>query len=273
VVIKSKLSDIDTISSLALTFYDLELKNKYFAVTLNSWKSVKLYQKIAIEECGERLIPIPLEVLAVESPHPYEKIGALYEERSPYCLREKVVEALLQAQYLLQKRYPEWKLKILDAYRPIGVQQYMVDYTFNLLLEKQGLTPTTVSPQQRQNLWEEVYQIWAAPSLDPKTPPPHSTGGAVDLTIINADGETLDMGGEFDELSPRSHPDYYANCQTIQEQKYHRRRQLLNQVMTHAGFCRHPREWWHFSLGDQMWAWLYNQKNPGNQVTARYGRV
>ena len=40
-----------------------------------------------------------------------------------------------------------------------------------------------------------------------------------------------------------------------------------------AGFQRHPNEWWHFSLGDQMWAWLSNQENPTHLVVARYGRV
>jgi D-alanyl-D-alanine dipeptidase len=25
--------------------------------------------------------------------------------------------------------------------------------------------------------------------------------------------------------------------------------------MDAAGFSRHANEWWHFSLGDQMWAW------------------
>ncbi|WP_413325826.1 M15 family metallopeptidase [Synechococcus sp. MIT S9503] len=25
--------------------------------------------------------------------------------------------------------------------------------------------------------------------------------------------------------------------------------------MTEAGFARHPNEWWHFSHGDQLWAW------------------
>jgi D-alanyl-D-alanine dipeptidase len=43
--------------------------------------------------------------------------------------------------------------------------------------------------------------------------------------------------------------------------------------MNHAGFRRHPGEWWHFSLGDQMWAWLSTQENPDNPVIARYGRI
>ena len=25
--------------------------------------------------------------------------------------------------------------------------------------------------------------------------------------------------------------------------------------MRSAGFVRHPNEWWHFSHGDQLWAW------------------
>ena len=43
--------------------------------------------------------------------------------------------------------------------------------------------------------------------------------------------------------------------------------------MLKAGYQRNPREWWHFSVGDQMWAWLNNQSNPVNPVTARYGRL
>ena len=43
--------------------------------------------------------------------------------------------------------------------------------------------------------------------------------------------------------------------------------------MRNSGFQRHPGEWWHFSLGDQMWAWLSNQTNLANPVIARYGRL
>jgi D-alanyl-D-alanine dipeptidase len=43
--------------------------------------------------------------------------------------------------------------------------------------------------------------------------------------------------------------------------------------MESAGFLRHPGEWWHFSLGDQLWAWLYNQRNPESSMIARYGRI
>lgn len=234
---------------------------------------MKPYQHIPIEDCGEPLVSIPLEKFAVQLPHPYEKLGAEYEDKSPYCLRKGVLEALEMAQFLLNKSYPGWKLKLYDAYRPIGVQQFMVDYTFDSLLKEYGWEYYSISAQQRQKLWEQVYQLWAAPITDPATPPPHSTGAAVDLTLVDQTGKTVAMGGEIDELSPRSHPDYYANSRKLPEKQYHRYRQVLNQVMTNVGFLRHPEEWWHFSLGDQMWAWLYNQKNPNNPTKARYGRV
>lgn len=234
---------------------------------------MKPYYQIQIKDCGERLIAIPLDSFSVELPHPYVKLGAEYGAKSPYCLRQGVVEALLQAQFLIEKRYPQWKIQIYDAYRPVGVQQFMVNYTFNSLVKDLELQEEQLSAQQRQDLWNRVYRLWAAPSLDHKMPPPHSTGAAVDVTIVNEQGERLNMGGEFDELSERSHPDYYVSDQDGDSQQYHFNRQLLYRAMTNAGFCRHPEEWWHFSLGDQMWAWQHNQHHPSAKAIARYGRV
>ena len=234
---------------------------------------MKPYHQIPIKDCGEPLSPIPLDSFSIELPHPYVKLGAEYGDKSPYCLRQGVVQALLEAQFLIEKRHPHWKIRIYDAYRPVGVQQYMVNYTFNSLVKNLELQEEQLSAQQRQDLWNRVYRLWAAPSLDKNMPPPHSTGGAVDVTIINEQGTMLDMGGDIDELSERSHPDYYLSDQDGDNQQYHFNRQLLNRVMTNAGFCRHPGEWWHFSLGDQMWAWQHNQNNPHDIAIARYGRV
>ena len=227
------------------------------------------YYQIPIIECGEPLVKIPLELFAVESPHPYQKLGANYGGHSPYYLRQSVVENLIQAQNNLQLLYPNWYIQIFDAYRPVAVQQFMVDYSFGEALRERDLTEQELSPQQREDVWKAVYEIWAVPSLDMNTPPPHSTGAAVDITLVNDLGEVVDMGSPIDEMSDRSHPEYYINS----NQKYDANRQLLRDVMLKAGFQRNPREWWHFSFGDQMWAWLYNQSHPETVTTARYGRL
>lgn len=234
---------------------------------------MKPYQTIPIEDCGETLIPIPLEIFSVETPHPYEKLGANYQGKSPYYLRETVVKSLIKAQDYLHQIKPNWQIKIFDAFRPLAIQKFMVDHTFQELLNIKNLDLSQLSSSQIDALWQEVYTIWAIPNHDPKTPPPHSTGAAIDITLINETGNTVEMGGEIDELSQRSQPNYYAHNSTPQGQIYHQNRELLNQVMKKAGFRRHLGEWWHFSLGDQMWVWLGLQEGNKTVTVARYGRV
>jgi len=233
----------------------------------------KPYHQIPICDCGEPLVPITLAEVHLTLPPPYQQLGADYQGRSPYVLRSGVLEALAQAQTQLHRAYPGWHISIFDAYRPVQVQQFMVDYTFEQILQEQGLRADSLSPEARQAILAQVYTIWASPSLDPQTPPPHSTGAALDITLLDQNGELVDMGGVIDELSPRSQPAYYQHQPSSKAQRYHQHREILHQVMVTAGFLRHPGEWWHFSWGDQLWAWQYNQINPHNPQIARYGRV
>jgi zinc D-Ala-D-Ala dipeptidase len=234
---------------------------------------MKPYQQVPIVECGEPLVPIPLDQFAIVTPHPYVKIGAPYGEKSPFYLRQGVLKSLLDAQHHLQQAQPGWRIQIFDAYRPIAVQQFMVEYTFAEMVRSQGLVVETLTADQRQTILEQVYEFWAVPSPDPATPPPHSTGAAIDVTLVDATGRTVDMGSAIDEISPRSYPNHFADSAIATEQTFHHHRQLLQKAMRSAGFQPHPNEWWHFSQGDQLWAWLTNQINPDQPVVARYGRV
>lgn len=235
---------------------------------------MKPYQEIPIAECSEPLVPIPSEHFAFEQPHPYQELGAPYHNSkadSPYYLREGVIESLMVAKTRLQQNHPTWKILIFDAYRPVEVQQFMVDYTFAEMAKSQG-GEFPVGEDKRQLILEKVYQFWAVPSLDLAAPPPHSTGAALDITLVDENDRKIEMGSPIDEISERSYPDYFASSNQPPEQQYHRHRQILKDVMLAAGFQQHPYEWWHFSLGDQMWAWLTNQQPGDSQVIARYGR-
>jgi D-alanyl-D-alanine dipeptidase len=232
------------------------------------------YHQIPIDECGEPLVLIPPEHFAFEQPHPYQKLGAPYHNSkadSPYYLRQGVVDSLIAAQNQLQQYHPDWKIQIFDAYRPVEVQQFMVDYTFTEIAKAQGCT-LPVAEDKRQVILEKVYQFWAVPSLDRTTPPPHSTGAALDITLVDENHQPIDMGSPIDEISARSYPDHFANSNAPEAKEYHRHRQVLKDAMTAVDFQQHPNEWWHFSWGDQMWAWLTNQQQGDSQVRARYGR-
>ncbi|MDY6937557.1 MAG: M15 family metallopeptidase [Cyanobacteriota bacterium] len=229
---------------------------------------MKDYQRVPICECGEPLVPIPPDRFAFESPHPYEKIGAPYGKRSPFFLRQGVLDRLIAAQTHLQQQQPGWRIQIFDAYRPVEVQQYMVDYTFEETVRSRGLSLAELTPTQRQEILSQVYQFWAVPSLDPALPPPHSTGAAIDVTLVDAENRPVDMGSPIDEMSPRSYPNHFAQSTDAIARQYHHHRQRLADAMTSAGLIQHPREWWHFSFGDQLWVWLSRSTS-----TARYGRV
>ncbi|MFM7601181.1 MAG: M15 family metallopeptidase [Pseudanabaena sp.] len=225
---------------------------------------MKPYQNIPIAECGEPLVAIASEIITID-PHPYMLLGAPYGARSPFFVRQSILEKLQKSQAYLQTIRPNYQIAIFDAYRPIPVQQFMVDYSFAQLAESKGLEVNFLSEEQKKSLMGEVMKFWAIPSHDPQMPPPHSTGAAIDVTLFDSELLEVNMGSPIDEISDRSLPDYFASFRNAQAVEFHRDRQLLNQVMTHSGFVRHPNEWWHFSYGDQLWAWTSNEK------TAIYG--
>lgn len=78
---------------------------------------------------------------------------------------------------------------------------------------------------------------------DPRRGSPHSRGIAVDLTLIDENGDDLDMGTGFDAFTPLSHhgnPEIDAEAQ--------RNRHLLMGIMTTAGWDFYRNEWWHYQL-------------------------
>lgn len=225
---------------------------------------MKPYRRLPIAECGEPLVAIPRSLATRLAPHPYLAAGAPYEGLSPWQLRSGVVEALERAAARLPGGL---RFVLYDAYRPVAVQSFMVTEAFKAL--SGGLPPEAVDEERRQLWLERTFRIWAEPSEDPNTPPPHSTGAAIDLTLAGADGVPLDMGSPIDENSDRSLPDYFRD----RDPEIHRRREWLHEALAGAGFRRHPEEWWHFSLGDQLWAFLLGQDTASPPPLARYGRA
>lgn len=222
------------------------------------------WRAMAINDCGEPLAPLP-EDLPRLMPHPYACLGAPYPVgRGPWRLRLAVVVRLLQARSILQAAHPGWDLQIFDAWRPIAVQAFMVDHSLQTELAR-GSPSQRADPAWRRRVEQQVRHLWAVPSRDPRTPPPHSTGAAVDLTLVDHDGEPVPMGSPIDALGPESYPDHFAG--DPHGATAHHNRLQLRQALLAAGFVMHPWEWWHFSYGDQLWAW------QTGQAEARYGAV
>lgn len=194
------------------------------------------------EECGESLVDI------TDRPRLY--YGAKYAEmglsgalRRCY-VRQTVAHMLQNVLDSLPSAYSLW---IYDTLRPVAVQKSIYDLYWHQL--------EMAHPEaDREQILRWMDDFVAYPRIDRQRPTPHSTGGAVDLTLC-LHGEKLPMGTYFDDLTDRAHTRYYENRDDLsaQERRYRDNRRLLYHVMCDAGFVNYQNEWWHYAYGDRAW--------------------
>jgi D-alanyl-D-alanine dipeptidase len=143
---------------------------------------VEEWKQLPITECGERLVP-----LGAFSDYPQIATDSIYfgeRNSSPYdtgefkgalltvFVREGVAQRLAKVSSLLPSEY---MLLVWDAYRPLTVQRSLFDH-YVRVLENRGVS--------HEQAVVDAQRFVSIPSDYPFNPPPHNTGGAVDLTII-----------------------------------------------------------------------------------------
>ncbi|MFR8003085.1 MAG: M15 family metallopeptidase [Hydrogeniiclostridium sp.] len=195
------------------------------------------------QECGDPLVDITQispRIVYAASYYQQNLNGAL----SRCYVRKKVADLLLQALTLLPEGY---SFQIFDTLRPVSVQQALYDA---YMAELMRLHPDW----DREKLNEEIDQFVALPRIDYRRPAPHTTGGAVDLTLCRG-GAPLPMGTDFDDFSPRAGTGYLEKHQELPgDKEAAQNRRILYHCMLAAGFVNYSGEWWHFSYGDRAWA-------------------
>ncbi|WP_264326971.1 M15 family metallopeptidase [Romeriopsis navalis] len=139
---------------------------------------------------------------------------AVYD-KSRCLLRAPTAKRLARVQRALEKR--QLGLKIFDCYRPLSVQRKM---------------------------WRIFPN--ATYVANPRYGSRHNRGAAVDLTLVNRDGQALEMPSDFDDFSKKAHTRYAG---ASRQAKKHRR--WLQTAMRDAGFRSLASEWWHFD--DPNW--------------------
>ena len=227
---------------------------------------MKIWNKIPIKDNGDELIAIPSYFNFLD-PHPYSHLGAPYKDKtSIWKLREEVVNRLVKVNdYLISKN--SFYLLIYDSWRPLEVQEFMFKRAFLLECEKSNIDASFQNIKSYPSILKKVEKFWAYPSYDSRFPPPHSTGGALDVCLSDKDGNLVEMGSTVDQMDETSNPYFYANINNKEAIIWNSRRNLLRVIMTKFGFAQHPNEWWHFSYGDQLWAWKNKKEN------ALYGKI
>lgn len=156
-------------------------------------------------------------------------------------LRQEVYRRLLQAAEKLPAGY---RFKVFDGWRPLSVQKFLFEAYRERITKQYRNLP--------RNEVEKIVDTFVfPPSEDVNFPPPHTTGGAIDLTIVDEKNRELDMGSTFDEFGDSAHTRFFErkNSAAVAD---HRR--MLYNVMISEGFTNLPTEWWHYDYGTNFWA-------------------
>ncbi len=212
--------------------------------------------EIPITNDEEPLVPLSLAPSPIRVFPAYARLGI--PGAVPECfVRESVYRKLLAAARDLPAGLG---MVVLDGWRPWRVQQYLFETLQEILHSRH--------PELSESeLMIRTREFVSVPSRDPSAPSPHLTGGAVDVTLCDADGLPLDMGTMFDEATAISHTDHYERqgVNDSREAKALEHRRLLYRTMLGQGFTNLPSEWWHYDFGDQLWAYY------GGHDRAHYG--
>lgn len=202
-----------------------------------------IWKSIPIKECGENLVEISnLSERIIVKPA-YLEQGIQGAIKACY-VRESIANKLLR---VVENLPLEYNLLVLDAWRPLEVQQALFD-DFSEMIKTEN--PTF----DESAILMETQKYVSLASSNPQKPSPHYTGGAIDLTIITKEGELLDMGTTFDEFRPIANTRYLENNRSETSLEALENRRLLYHLMAREGFTNYPYEWWHFDYGNQFWA-------------------
>jgi len=188
---------------------------------------VAAIDRIPICENGEPLVDAAL-VPGIEIKDP------------PALGRKTVIEMVGKAQSMLPEGH---HLKVKIIYRSLDRQRELYEGFYERLKKDHRDWPAS-------RIRRELNKYLAPP--DAKHPPGHSTGGAVDVTIVGPDGEELDMSSTVNpDLHPMATLPTYSREITPRAAK---NRRMLLDIMLAVGFSNFPGEWWHYSYGDSAWA-------------------
>jgi D-alanyl-D-alanine dipeptidase len=212
-------------------------------------ESLRALNRIRIVDSGEPLV----DFIALCPSLRFAETHPLFEYERARLLRVSVAEMLCKAQDLLPAGL---FLQIVEGWRSPEAQRMMYRATYDEYRRRHPDWPEAMLRRQTNR--------FSAPP-EARTPPPHTTGGAVDLHLVDAQGQMLDMTSPFD-LHDRGSAAMTARGLSENARK---NRALLAQVLTAVGLTNYASEWWHWEYGTSAWALrtgrdtaIYGQTQP-----------
>jgi len=132
-------------------------------------------------------------------------------------------------------------LKVVEGHRSVTDQRAIIaTYSAEVCAAHPGVLPAEL----RRLVSRFVSPVEVAP---------HVAGAAVDLTLVDARGDELDLGTTIDATPEQSGGRCWTAAAGIGA-RARAHRDLMAHVLGGAGLVNYPTEWWHWSFGDRYWA-------------------
>lgn len=167
-------------------------------------------------------------------------------------LRKTVYEKLVAAQSLLPKNL---RFCLYEGYRSFELQENIFNERYEKLRKE--------NPQLTHN---EIF-IEATKFVSPVTNldrsrniPPHTTGAAIDVYLVDETDSAVDMGIHLDDTYNDLHGIYCRTDSELISPQAKAYRKIMSDVLNKVGFVNYPTEYWHWSYGDRYWAYMLNKK-------------
>jgi len=166
-------------------------------------------------------------------------------------MRASVYKRLIKAEGMLPKGL---HLCIYEAYRSLDLQNHLFQTHFHHLQK--------TYPQWSSNKIFHLTTTLVSPVTNPdgsQNIPPHSTGGAIDIYLIDDHNVPLDMGIHPKDWMQDKDGRLSKTKSIYISKKAQHLREILTQVLSAQGFVNYPYEYWHWSYGDRYWAYIKRQ--------------
>lgn len=199
---------------------------------------------------NDAILPEPNEIIEIENPPRLteisEKDGIFFNTTfsSDKRIRSYVYDLLLKAKTLLPTGV---HFMVYEAYRPLSAQ---------IKLWEDAIAKVKVLHPEWDEHCEEFISECNIFAANPyKQGSGHQTGGALDITLVNDNGEELEMGCKIRDISPLTETETKGLPKGAKKN-----RRMLKRALTAVGFVNYPAEWWHYSFGERLWAKLKGSK-------------
>lgn len=187
-------------------------------------------------------------------------------------IRAELKLKLDQAQRILDANPATQNLQlvVVDGYRKVDVQKRLFDAFYSFVSSQHpDLDENQLKDMARKMVSESPSDF----NILRESPPPHSTGGSVDIVLVfkdkinvNSDywleGAMVPFGAKFDEMMDPAHRDersetiFYENKSkqglSVEEQQALEYRRILYHILKQVGFSNYFNEFWHYDFGNQF---------------------